>query len=85
MKIIEPVAIFHSPFSSKFGIPRQSGLVDELTGRIVLEPKFRNPNALRGLSDFDYLWLIWGFSANEPRKISPLTLNIQHSTLHIQQ
>lgn len=80
MKIIEPVAIFHSPFSSKFGIPRQSGLIDELTGRIVLEPKFRNPNALRGLSDFDYLWLIWGFSANEPKENQ--SINTQHSTLH---
>lgn len=80
MKIIEPVAIFHSPFSSKFGIPRQSGLVDELTGRIVLEPKFRDPNALRSLSDFDYLWLIWGFSANEPKENQ--SINTQRSTLH---
>lgn len=74
MKSIEPVAIFHSPFTSKFGIPRQSGLVKELTGRIVLEPKYRDANALRGLSDFDYIWLIWGFSANKPTKGTSLTV-----------
>lgn len=65
MKTIEPVAIFHSPFTSKFGIPRQSGLVENVTGRISLEPRFRDPVALRGLEGFDFLWLIWGFSANE--------------------
>ena len=61
---IRPVAIFHSPFREKFGIPRQSGLAAELRGRIVFEPEFRNPTALRGLEDFDYLWLIWEFSGN---------------------
>lgn len=62
--IIEPIAYFHSPFSSKFGIPRQSGLAKELRGRIVFEPKYGDANAIRGIEDFDYLWLIWGFSAN---------------------
>lgn len=62
---IEPIAYFHSPFPSKFGIPRQSGIIDELCGRIVFEPKYRNPDALRGLDGFDYLWLIWEFSANQ--------------------
>lgn len=71
---IKPVAVFHSPFKSKFGIPRQSGLVKELEGRIVLEPEFRDVNAIRGLSDFDYLWLIWGFSANKPSKGTSLTV-----------
>lgn len=74
MKTIEPVAIFHSPFSSKFGIPRQSGLVDELRGRIVLEEGYRDANALRGLDDFDYLWLIWGFSANKVHDGKSLTV-----------
>lgn len=74
MKTIEPVAIFHSPFSSKFGIPRQSGLVDELRGRIVLEDSYRDANALRGLNDFDYLWLIWGFSANKVHDGKSLTV-----------
>lgn len=59
-----PVATFHSPFSSKFGIPRQSGVVSDLRGRIVLEKEYRTAEAIRGLEDFDYLWLIWGFSAN---------------------
>lgn len=64
MKEIEPIAYFRSPFTSKFGIPRQSGLVHELRGSIVLEPKFNREEALRGLEGFDYLWMIWGFSAN---------------------
>ena len=65
MKEIEPIAYFRSPFATKFGIPRQSGLVSELRGHIVFEPKFSNADALRGLEGFDYIWLIWGFSANE--------------------
>lgn len=62
---IEPIAYFHSPFHSKFGIPKQSGLVEELEGSIVFCPEYRNADALRGLDDFDYLWVIWGFSANK--------------------
>ena len=58
MKEIKPIAFFHSPFTSKFGIPRQSGLVDGLRGRIVFEPEYNNVEALRGLEDFDYVWLI---------------------------
>lgn len=61
---IEQIAYFRSSFPTKFGIPRQSGLVDELCGQIVFEPRFRNSDALRGLEGFDYLWIIWGFSAN---------------------
>ena len=63
---IQPIAHFESPLKSKFGIPRQSGLVEELTGRIVFEKPFRQPEAVRGLESFDYLWLIWEFSANRP-------------------
>ena len=62
---IEPIAYFHSPFHSKFGIPKQSGLVEELEGSIVFCPEYRNADALRGLDEVDYLWLIWGFSANK--------------------
>lgn len=62
---IEPIAYFHSPFHSKFGIPKHSGLVEELEGSIVFCPEYRNADALRGLDEFDYLWLIWGFSANK--------------------
>ena len=61
---IEPIAYFHSPMTSKFGVPRQSGVVQDLPGRIVFEPAYRNADAVRGLDAFDCLWLIWGFSAN---------------------
>jgi len=61
---IEPIAYFHSPLTSKFGIPRQAGIVRELCGQIVFEPAYRNAEALRGLEAFDYLWIIWGFSEN---------------------
>ena len=63
---IEPIAYFHSPLTSKFGIPRQSGLAATLPGRIVFAPDFRREEAVRGIEDFDFLWLIWGFSANPP-------------------
>ena len=63
MKEIEPIAYFRSPFTTKFGIPRQSGLVSELRGRIVFEPKFSSEDALRGLEGFDYVWLIWRTTA----------------------
>ena len=55
---ITPIATFHSPFNDKFGIPRQSGIVSALEGTIVFEPQFRNPDSLRGLEEFDFLWLI---------------------------
>ena len=61
---IQPIAHFRSPMKSKFGIPRQSGLVSELTGCIVFESAYRRMEAIHGLEDFDYLWLIWEFSAN---------------------
>lgn len=64
---IKPIARFRSPFKSKFGIPRQAGLVMELNGRIVFEPEFMSADAVRGLEGFDYIWLIWGFSANRGR------------------
>ena len=62
---IQPIAYFHSPLTSKFGIPKQSGIVDILKGTIVFEKQYRNPDALRGIENFDYLWLIWEFSANK--------------------
>lgn len=61
---ITPIATFHSPFGSKFGVPRQAGVVPELRGTIVLAPEYRSADAVRGMEDFDYLWLLWGFSAN---------------------
>ena len=59
---INPIARMHSDFGSKFGIPRQSGLVEELQSTIVFEPEFRNEDALRGIEAFSHLWLIWQFS-----------------------
>ena len=59
---IQVIARMHSDFATKFGIPRQSGLVEELRSTIVFEPEFRNPDALRGIEDFSHLWLIWQFS-----------------------
>ena len=69
---IFPIAHFRSPFTSKFGIPKQSGLVEELRGSIIFEPKYRNTDYIRGLEDFDFLWLIWEFSANPHRAVSPV-------------
>ena len=61
--IIHPIAHIESDFKEKFGIPRQSGLVDALEARIVFEPEYRDPEALRGIEGFSHLWLIWQFSA----------------------
>lgn len=69
---IFPIAHFRSPFTSKFGIPKQSGLVEELRGSIIFEPKYRNIDYIRGLEDFDFIWLIWEFSANPHRAVSPV-------------
>ena len=63
MKII---AHIKNDFTSKFGIPRQSGLVPEMMSQIIFEPEFRNPDAIRGLEDFSHLWLIWNFSQSKP-------------------
>lgn len=65
------IARIKSDFPTKFGIPRQSGLVKELQATIVLEPEFRNPDMLRGLDGFSHLWLIWQFSANADKEWSP--------------
>jgi len=59
---IQVIARMHSDFATKFGIPRQSGLVEELRSTIVFEPEFRNADALRGIEDFSHLWIIWQFS-----------------------
>ena len=60
---MHPVARIHTDFPSKFGVPRQSGLVPELQGRIVFEPEYRSPEAVRGLEGFSHIWLLWHFSA----------------------
>ncbi len=65
------IARMKSDFPTKFGIPRQSGLVDELRSTIVFEPQYRNPDALRGIEDFSHLWLIWQFSEAVRQEWSP--------------
>ena len=65
---IKPIAHYRSQLTTKFGVPRQSGLVPELVGRIVFEPEYANADALRGIEGFDYLWLIWEFSLNGKRE-----------------
>lgn len=62
MKII---AHIHTDFPDKFGIPRQSGLVESLQGTIIFEPEYRNPEILRGLEEFSHIWLLWKFSKSK--------------------
>ena len=68
---IQVIARMRSDFATKFGIPRQSGLVEELRSTIVFEPEFRNPDALRGIEDFSHLWIIWQFSEAVRQEWSP--------------
>lgn len=67
MKII---GYIHTDFPTKFGIPRQSGLVEELKATITFEPEYRNPEAFRGLEEFSYIWLLWKFSKSEKKNWS---------------
>lgn len=68
---IRSIASIHTDISGKFGLPRQGGLVPELTGRIVFEKEYRSPEALRGLEGWSHLWIIWGFSESEGAGWSP--------------
>lgn len=65
------IAHIHTDFTSKFGIPRQSGLVDELEATIIFEPEYRNPDALRGIEEYSHLWLLWQFSECMDKEWSP--------------
>ena len=65
------IAHIHSDFPTKFGIPRQSGLIHELKAAVVFEPEYRNPDALRGLEGYTYIWLIWQFSETARQGWSP--------------
>ncbi len=60
--LLEPIAYAETDFDSKFGVPRQSGRVEGAVARIVFCPKYRNPDALRGIEGFSHLWLLWHFS-----------------------
>lgn len=62
---METIAHIHTDFPEKFGIPRQSGLVKELKGRIIFEPEYNNPEAVRGLEEFSHIWLLWKFSESK--------------------
>lgn len=68
---MEAVAHIRTDFQEKFGIPRQSGLVDSLRGEIVFTPKYRSADALRGIEGFSCLWLVWVFSQSAGRAWSP--------------
>ena len=69
--ILRPIAHIRSDFPEKFGIPRQSGLVEGLRAEIVFTPEYRTPQALRGIEEFSHLWLIWQFSQARREKWSP--------------
>lgn len=62
MSEIKVIARIRTPFSTKFGVPRQSGIAESVRGQIVFEPEYRVPDAVRGLEDFSHIWLIWCFS-----------------------
>lgn len=71
MEELRAIAYIRSDFPTKFGIPRQSGVIKSLRASIVFEPEYRNPDALRGLEEFSHIWLIWGFSRVKQGKWSP--------------
>jgi len=70
---IKPIAYVYTDFEEKFGIPRQSGRVESLLGKIIFEHEYNNPDAVRGIEEFSHLWLIFGFSKTE-REGNPLTV-----------
>lgn len=69
--LLHPIAHIHTDFPSKFGIPRQSGLIPDLRASVIFEPEYRNPDAFRGLEEFSHLWLIWEFSESKRNNWSP--------------
>ena len=68
---MKTIAHIHTEFPTKFGIPRQSGIIETLKGKVVFEPEYRNPEAVRGLEEFSHLWLIWEFSEAKRDTWSP--------------
>ena len=68
---LKVIARIYTDFGEKFGVPRQSGLVPELTGKIIFEPEYRAPEALSGIEGYSWLWLLWGFSKLPRNKWSP--------------
>lgn len=68
---MKTIAHIYTDFKTKFGLPRQSGLIDEIEGRIVFEKEYRDENAFRGLDDFSHIWLLWEFSEAKREEWSP--------------
>lgn len=68
---IKPIAYIKTDFKEKFGIPRQSGIIENIKGEIVFEKEFRHPDALRGIEEYSHLWLIFDFSKNHREDFSP--------------
>ena len=69
--ILQPIAVIHNDYREKFGIPRQSGLVDEVVSAVIFEKQFRNPDALRGIEGYSHFWLIWKFDVPKQDKFIP--------------
>lgn len=68
---IEPIAHIHTPYKDKFGIPRQSGMVENIVSEIVFERKYRNADAIRGLNEFSHIWVLWEFTGFDSVNWSP--------------
>ena len=68
---MKPIAHIYNDFPTKFGLPRQSGMSENLISRIIMEKEYRNPDAFRGIGEFEYLWLIWLFEPMGKREWSP--------------
>jgi len=71
---MKPIAYIHNDYTAKFGIPRQSGLVEQVESTIVFEPEYRNADALRGMEGYSHLWLLWIFSEAIRENWSPTVL-----------
>ena len=77
---LKVIARIYTDFGEKFGVPRQSGLVPELTGKIIFEPEYRVPEALSGIEGYSWLWLLWGFSESPRNKWSPTGIDMMNGT-----
>ncbi len=68
---MEAIAHIITDFPTKFGVPRQSGIADALSAKIIFEPEYRNPDCVRGLDEFSHIWLLWSFSQTPSKEFSP--------------
>ena len=71
---MKKIAAIHTDFNEKFGIPRQSTIIDSLEAEIVFEPEYRDPNCVKGLDGFSHIWILWEFSANRKKGWSPTVI-----------